>query len=164
MLKHTLPAVLLAACFLTASCSDTETSAVATSPSPLFTNGSFASITPSTLTAQRNSRFGCPGVQPLVVSANLVVLDDDDPPLFINEVRLRFTDRAGVPGPQVTLPAPLPTTQHGTALVQARSSRQFPLIFGFGCGTDSTGFLTVNVLARDGRGRNRSAEIRVNVR
>jgi hypothetical protein len=63
----------------------------------------------------------------------------------------------------VTLPAPLPTTQHGTALEQARS-RLIPLTFGFGCSTESTGFLTVNVFARDGRGRNRATEIRVNVR
>ena len=92
-----------------------------------------------------------------------MVLSDDDVVFFVREVRLRFTDRTGIPGPQVTLPAPLPIRPIGTALTQARSET-FPLEFSFGCSTDRNGVLTVTVHARDSRGRDRTSEVRVEVR
>lgn len=165
MLKQTLTVVFLAAAMLTTACSDTDTRVTATGPSALLiADSQFASISPSTLTAQLIGRSACPELQPLRVTANLVVQSDDEVTLFLNEVRMRFTDRTGLPGPQVTLPAPMLTSQFGTALVQARSSRKFPLDFSFGCSTDRTGTLTVGVRARDGRGRDRSTEILVSVR
>lgn len=165
MFKQSAAITILAACFLTAGCSDTDAPATATGPAALkLTSSTFATINPSDVTAQLNGRPNCPVLQPLRVTANLVVLADDDVTLFLNEVRLRFTDRGGLAGPQVTLPAPMLTSQFGTALIEARSSRRFPLDFSFGCSTDRTGTLTVNVRARDGRGRDRSAEIQVAVR
>ena len=165
MPKQIAAITFLAACLLATGCSDTDAPATATGPMALtLASSTFASISPAVLTAQLTGRPNCPGLQPLRVTANLVVLADDDVTLFLNEVRLRFTDRTGVAGPQVTLPAPMLTSQFGTALIEARSSRRFPLDFSFGCSTDRTGTLTVNVRARDARGRDRAAEIQVAVR
>jgi hypothetical protein len=164
MLKQ-LTVILSASLVLTTACSDTDTTGSATGPSALLTKSSqFASVTPSTLSAQLNDRPSCPEIQPLRVRASLVVLSDDDTTLFVREVRMRFTDQSGIPGPQVTLPAPLPITPFGTALVQARSQLTFPLDFSFGCGTDRRGTLVIVVNARDGRGLDRSTEVRVGVR
>lgn len=164
MVKRIAAITILAASFLTVGCSDTDTTATATGPTSLQLAGStFASISPSFVSAQLIGRSACPELQPLRVTPNLVV-QSDGVTLFLNEVRMRFTDRAGLTGPQVTLPAPMLTVQFGTALIQARSSRRFPLDFSFGCGTDRTGTLTVHVRARDGHGRDRSTELRVGVR
>jgi hypothetical protein len=109
-------------------------------------------------------RPSCPEVQPLRVRASLVVLSDEDPTFFVREVRMRFADQSGVAGPQVTLPAPLPIRQFGTALDQARSSLMFPFDFSFGCGTDRRGTLTVIVVTSNGRGLDRSTLVTAAVR
>jgi hypothetical protein len=45
--------------------------------------------------------------------------------VFVTSITTQFTDFTGASAPQVTLPAPIPTTQFGTALEQAKNSQTF---------------------------------------
>jgi hypothetical protein len=45
--------------------------------------------------------------------------------VFVTSITTQFTDVSGVTSPQVTLPAPVPTTQFGTALEQSRNPQTF---------------------------------------
>jgi hypothetical protein len=47
--------------------------------------------------------------------------------IFVTSITTQFTDVSGVTMPQVTLPAPIPTTQFGTALDQAKNPQTFSL-------------------------------------
>jgi len=166
MFKLTAALTIVAASLLTISCSDSETQVTAAGPSALLLapSASFARAEPSTVTAQLVSGGNCPLIQPLRARLALTVLADDDVTLFLDEVRMQFVDAGGVAAPQVTLPAPQLTTQFGTALVQARSSLMFPLDLAFGCGTGRTGTIVIVVHGRDGRGVERSTNVRVAVR
>jgi hypothetical protein len=166
MYKLTAALAIVATSCLTVSCSDSEPQTTAAGPSALLLKNStsFARVEPSNVTAQLVAGGNCPLVQPLHARFALTVLADDDATLFVNEVRMQFIDAAGVAAPQVTLPAPQATTQFGTALVQARSSLTFPLDLAFGCGTGRTGTIVVIVHGRDGRGFERSTDVRIGVR
>jgi hypothetical protein len=84
--------------------------------------------------------------------------------LSLRQVQMTFTDTTGLTAPQVTLPAPVMTTQFGSTLVEARSQRTFPFTFPFGCNTRRTGTLVLVVVVRDEVGRETTAEMRVPVR
>jgi hypothetical protein len=168
MFKHTIAITILASSLLTTGCSDTDARLTATGPSALQLTSSaapFAGISPTSTIAQLIGDIaGCPTIQPMRVGVDLTVHGRRDVDLFLTEVRMQFFDTTGLQAPQVTLPAPQLTRQFGTALIAARSLRTFPLDFRFGCGTRRTGTLIVFVQARDGHGRDDSAEIRVAVR
>ena len=168
MFKQSAAIALAAASLLTAACSDTDTRVTATSPATLdvgspFGNAPFAGLSPTQLSSELIGNARCPDAHPFRVSANLSVRADADA-FFVREVRMRFTDSSGIAAPQVTLAAPTLTRQFGTALVEARSARTFPLDFRFGCGTGRSGRLTVLVLVQDGNGRDRSFEAHATVR
>jgi hypothetical protein len=59
--------------------------------------------------------------------------------VVVTSIRAQFVDTSGAAAPQVTLPAPVPTTQFGSALEQSRSGQSFSLRIGIGCGTGTTG-------------------------
>ena len=59
--------------------------------------------------------------------------------LVVTGFRVQFTDSAGITAPQITLPAPVPTTQIGSALANARGDMFFSLSTGVGCGLGHTG-------------------------
>jgi len=61
------------------------------------------------------------------------------------------------------LPAPVPTTQFGSALEQARSGQSFPLTIGIGCATGTTGTVRIFVETRDSQGRTGMGQATVNV-
>ncbi len=165
MFKQPAAAVFVSLCLLIAGCRDTEVHVAATGPGALepFPLTSFASIHPAFLTPQLIGGGVCPIVQPLRAIINLSLHADADVTLQLTEVRLQFFDSLGISAPPVTLPAPVLTRQFGTALVHARSSRLFPLDFGFGCGTGRRGTIVVLVRYRDGHGRDGSEELRVRV-
>ncbi|HEY7059151.1 MAG TPA: hypothetical protein VH458_21610 [Vicinamibacterales bacterium] len=98
---------------------------------------------------------------PFNVPVNLVVTVSGDVAVFITAISFAFTDMSGITMPQVTLPAPIPTAQFGTALVQARSSQTFPLVFPVGCWTDHKGKMTIQVSTRDELGRVSSGQVSV---
>lgn len=165
MFNQTAAAVGLSLCLVSMGCDDTEVRFAATSPGGLSPAGPapFASIHPAFLTPQLNSGGVCPVVQPLRAIINLTLRAHADVALQLTEVRLQFFDSLGIAAPPVTLPAPVLTRQFGTALVQARSSRLFPIDFAFGCGTGRRGTIVVLVRFRDGRDKDGQEELRVRV-
>lgn len=166
MLNQTTALAILAAAVVTAGCGDSELRvAGATAPSELQSgNAPFAGITPTSVSAQLSGRGLCPDIHPLFVPLNLTVQANRGVSLNVTEVRMRFVDAFGIAAPPITLAAPMLTRQFGTALVEARSSRSFPLDFTFGCNTARTGTIFVVVHVRDGHGRDDSSEVRVSVR
>lgn len=100
-----------------------------------------------------------PFVAPFTVTVNAVTGSD----VILDALRLRFFDIVGVPMPQVTLPQPSLTTRFGSTVVSAHSSRTFPFLFRFGCGTARTGTLVIIVDTRDSRGRTMSTELKATV-
>ena len=84
--------------------------------------------------------------------------------VVVTSIRAQFVDTSGAAAPQVTLPAPVPTTQFGSALEQARSGQAFALTVGIGCGTGNTGNMRILVETRDSQGRTGLGQATVGVR
>jgi len=165
MLKHTAFA-LLAASLLAAGCDDSDRQISATAPGDLvpLPTTSFASIDRSSASAQLIRVADCPHVHPFRVPFNLIIHAIGDVSVTLTEVRMVFTDRAGLTAPTVTLPAPVLTRQFGTALVMARSERAFPLDFSFGCSTGGIGTLVIEARGRHGDGREAREQMRLEIR
>lgn len=164
---HTRLAALTFLAAVAAACGDSDSQTTLTGPQPLqlATGATFASLQPSTLTSQLSRGGGsCPLSQPYRATAGLTINGATDTVLHLSSVRLQFFDHLGVAAPSVTLTAPVLTREYGTALVQARSARTFPIDYGFGCGTSRTGTILIEVWARDGHGRDRNMELRAAVR
>jgi zona occludens toxin (predicted ATPase) len=160
-------AIMLAVAVLAASCSGTgmhdnptQPTSVSTGPSASFSAAS------ATVFAQAASPSAaeCPTLPPFSVPIGLVVHANRDLSVLVTSVRMRFSDPFNIEMPQVTLTAPQLTRQFGTNLVQARSSRTFPLKLGFGCGTGRSGIVTIAIDTEDEQGRRESGQITVAVR
>jgi hypothetical protein len=141
-------------------------SSTPTTPTTFATIGDRASfsVTPSSVIAQPVFDARCPSVPPFDVPFSVIVRANSGVNVFVTEVRLHFVDSFGVPMPQVTLPAPVLTTQFGTLLVEARGSRTFPMSVPLGCVTARSGTLFVSVDTRDGQGRMQTGAVSVAVR
>ena len=167
MFKHLFPLTLLAACVSTAAC-DRSIDSNITGPSSEAVGGATLSTEPtmnlssSSLTAQLSGRGPCPSFHPFKVSTSLVVRADGG--FRLTEIGMSFVDRTGTRGPQVTLPAPVPTRQFGSELTDARTAWTFPLDFAYGCGTDRHGTIVIFATGRDDRGYRKSTELRATVR
>ena len=150
----------------TASCSGTLAPDSPTQPTPVSAGASASfSTTESTVVAQSIGRAGgCPSIAPFSVPINLVVRVNGGVNVFITQIQMQFTDQFRFAMPQVTLPAPMLTTQFGTNLVQARSTRTFALTLPVGCFTDRKGTAMILVETRDERGRSQSGQVSVAVR
>jgi hypothetical protein len=163
MQKLTAVTSLVVAAFLLTSCSDTDARVSVTTPTTVLQQGfqvpSFAAAQ-STIFATPVRNAFCPAVPPftavLPVSVQAGAVS-----LLITDVNVRFVDTSGF---QVTLPAPVPTTQFGSALIEARQTRLFPFSFGLGCGFGTRGTLTVVVVTRDGNGRMNTGQVSAMVR
>jgi hypothetical protein len=171
MCKQIFAVIVVAAALAAAACSDSDARLTTTGPAALRTNDSpfdrapFVGINPSTLTSELIDNFvACPAVQPFLVRANLLIRANGDDDIFISSVRMQFTDTSGIVAPEVTLTAPVLTKPFGTALVEARSDRTFPLDFRFGCGVGRRGTLVVITHTRDRNGREFTDEKRAMVR
>jgi hypothetical protein len=162
MCKKTASLFALLALVLTVGCDDTERGVL--DPTPIGTAAGTFGIQPSPVTVQSISQASCPTLPPFLGSLNLNVQNGGDLGLFVRQVRMTFTDSLGVTAPTVTLPAPVPTQQFGSALVAARADRAFSLTFPFGCATRRTGTLVIVVVTSDEEGRERTAEASVAVR
>ena len=128
-----------------------------------FSSASSISLgaTSATAIAQRVSDFQCPAISPFSVPIVVVVQSNAAAGFVVTEMRLQFVDVSGARMPQVTLPAPLPTTQFGSALDATRAAQAFPVTLGIGCGTGHTGNLAIFVDTRDMLGRRGSAQTTV---
>lgn len=163
---HTRLAALTFLAALAAACGDSDSPLTPTTAQPLqlASTTSFALLNPSTLTSQLSRGGACPHLQPYYATVGLTLHGDVDTFLQLSSVRLQFFDHAGLAAPAVTLTAPVLTREFGSALVQARSARTFPIDYGFGCATGRTGTIVIEVWARDGHGRDRSMNLRAVVR
>src|SRR5262249_43766284 len=92
-----------------------------------------------------------------------VVVVAGDINVVVTRITSQFTDTNRVTLPTVTLPAPVPTAEFGSALVQARKGVTFPVTVNFGCGTGSTGnvAMTVHLSDANGMGSTRNLNVRV---
>ena len=160
ILPATLP-ILLALAFFVSACSGSDSRSSPTQPT-VFNGDSSMSVhamSPTAVTEVVNNPI-CPTVTPFRIRFNVVVVSDGI--VIVDLIRMQFTDRFGVPGPQATLAPPVPTLQFGTALEQARS-QTFPLVLGIGCGTSRQGTVLVIIDARDDRGRLVTGRVTVGV-
>jgi hypothetical protein len=151
MQKLTVIASIVVAAFLATSCSDTDVHVNATGPTTLAVESASFSVAQSTLFAQPVRNGFCPAFPPFTVVLHLSIRAGSLR-LSITEIGLRFVDTFGIRMPQVTLPAPVLTTQFGSALVEARQTRLFPLPLGLGCGFGEHGTMTAVVVTRDQNG------------
>ena len=168
MLKQIVVLAVLAASAAASACD--RGTVVATGPSSeiagggsLGTRGPTFSITPTSLSSQLSGRTPCPQFHPFRVFTNLSIRTGQEFGFRLTSIDMRFFDRSGLSGPQVTLPAPVLTRQFGTDLINARSFREFPLEFGFGCGTSRFGTIVIIVTGHDDRGNRKSQELRASV-
>ena len=157
--------LLVVAAFLGASCGGTDAAPNLTQPTQLSSASSVAVSTTSPIAvAQRVTNPFCPSVAPFNVPLVIVVQPDGMVGVVVTAIRVQFFDTSGFGMPQVTLPAPVPTTQFGTALATARSGQAFPVTLGIGCGTGHTGNVQILVETRDSLGRTGLGRATVSVR
>jgi hypothetical protein len=140
-----------------------ETTPAPTVPTALESRADASVSAASTVQAQQTTFSFCPTVTPLAVNIGVVVVAGDVN-VFVTSITAQFTDANNVQLPTITLPAPIPTAQFGSALVQARSSVTIPVNVGFGCGTASTGTVAMAVHLSDANGVNSVRNLTVNVR
>ena len=148
MHKLTIVCLLVSCASFLSACGVDPVNATAPSKTDAMESAS-ASVSPSTLVAQPVATSSCPSVSPYDVRFSLGIRAGSRN-VAITGFSVRFTDSRGAQMPQITLPAPIPTTQFGSALVEARSFQQFPMRFGLGCGTGHIGTMTIVITSTDG--------------
>jgi hypothetical protein len=139
-----------------------ENSHTPTVPTSFASSGSVSITAASSVTAQRTTFGFCPTTPPFTARIGVIVTAGDAN-VFVTNVTSQFTDQNGIQMPPVTLPAPVPTTPFGSALVAARSSVTFPVDVRFGCGTAATGIIFLTVRTTDGNGLGSNHDLRVAV-
>jgi hypothetical protein len=157
--------LLVAAVFLTASCSDTDARLAPTRPSQLGTSLLTVHATSETAVAEAVSNPFCPTVTPFNVRLGVIVRATGSSPVIVTGIRLRFTDISGRQAPQVTLPM-LPVTLPAPELIPqfGGSARTFPVTLGIGCGTDPRGTVLIIVETSDNQGQRMAEQVTVAVR
>jgi hypothetical protein len=163
MQKFTVIAALVVGAFLVTSCSDTDARVTATGPTTLAMEPASFNVVQSPLSPKPAPFAFCPAFPPSTVVVQLSIRAGTLS-LSVIEINLQFVDTSGIRMPQVTLPAPVMTTQFGTALVEARQTRLFPLSLGLGCGFGQRGTITVVVVTRDQNGSMNTGQVSVLVR
>ena len=163
-MRHRI-SLLVVVAFLGASCGGTDAALNPTQPSPSASPLSVGvSTTSSMAVAERVRNPFCPSVAPFNVPLIVVVQPPGGVSVVVTAIRVQFVDTSGFGAPQVTLPAPVPTTQFGSALDNARSGQAFPVTIGIGCGTGKTGTMRIVVETRDSQGRTAMGQATVGVR
>jgi hypothetical protein len=156
--------LLVFAAFLAASCGSADERVSVTQPT-LSSGASLVSVSTASpfALAQPTSNPLCPSVAPFNATLVIIVQADAVDIVVVTAIRMQFFDLSGNSMPQVTLPAPVPTTQVGTALANARSTLTFPVNLGLGCGTGHIGKVEIVVETRDAQGRMGSSRTTVSV-
>lgn len=162
MRKMVLAAILIS---LSAACeSHTSTMPTAVQVTQTGSGASAASISAAASVPVQHSVFSVCPVSPPFFATVPIVVTAGNVNLFLTGISFEFTDRNGARAPQVTLPAPIPTVEFGSALVEARRSRNFPVDFRFGCGTLGAGTISMRVRTRDANGVDGVQNLNVAVR
>jgi hypothetical protein len=157
--------LLVVVAFVATSCGGSDARRSLTEPTPFAASQSSVSVTTTAANAVAEpvSNPFCPSVAPFSVPLVIVVGSNDSSTVVVTAIRMQFFDLSGSSMPQVTLPAPVPTTQIGLALTNARSAQAFPVSMGIGCGTGHKGNVRIVVETRDAQGRTGSAQTVVGV-
>lgn len=154
---------LLLACALIPVLTACETSHAPTAPTTIESRADATVSAASTVQAQQTTFSFCPSVMPFTANIGVVVTAGDVN-VLVTSITSQFTDVNHIQLPTITLPAPVPTAQFGSALVQARSAATFPVSVNFGCGTASAGTVTMLVNLTAANGVQSVRNLSVNVR
>ena len=162
MVKYTASLAIATAVLAAAACDGSGRQVL--NPTPLATAGASTSVSiqPSIIRTQPVHRPACPALPPFVGSLDVHVQAPASS-LTLKRVQMTFIDSTRFAAPAVTLPAPIPTVQFGSTLIEARSRRTFRFTFPLGCNTGRTGTLVVFVVTSDREGREITTEARVPV-
>ena len=152
--------LILAGVLILTGCSTSQT---VTAPTALEGKAA-GSVTaePFVVAEQTGLASNCPVVQPFTATVNVFVFSGSAG-LIVTSIDARFVDQFGIQLPPVTLPAPVPITQFGSALAQSKS-QTFPVSMRFGCTTAPHGTVFLNVGTSDARGRQTFTHLSVDVR
>jgi hypothetical protein len=165
LFRHIACVLLLGATVASASCEKKyPTEPITFGFDPLGLTAVTFGAQSTTVIAQPVANPLCPRVSPFNVPFVVVVNSNGTTGLVVTQFRMQFTDSAGITAPQITLPAPVPTTQIGSALETARGDMFFSLSTGVGCGLGHTGSIVVIVDTQDDQGHKSSGRVDINVR
>jgi hypothetical protein len=140
-----------------------DTAQAPTIPTALESQTAAAVTATSPVQAQHTMLLFCPTAMPF--SANIgVVVTAGTVDVRVTSISSQFTDVNNIALPMITLPAPVPTAQVGSALVLARSQATFPVKVGFGCGTANVGTVAMRIHLADASGIESVSTLSVNVR
>ena len=143
--RSLLPGMVL----LLASCSSTQ-SASPTKPTT-FAGGSAVAITVKAVAStQAAPPLGCPVATPFIMPFLVTVTPLGGVTVVVTSISTQFTGTGNITAPPVTLPAPIPTTQFGSALEQAKNPQIFPINV---CRGSSSGTVVFAVGTSDPFGR-----------
>jgi hypothetical protein len=140
-----------------------ETTHAPTVPTALESHADASVSAPSSVQAQQTTFSSCPTVTPFTANIAVVVVAGSVD-VAVRSISTQFTDINHVQLPTVTLPAPIPTAQFGSALVQARTAATFPVSVGFGCTTASSGTVAMSIQLAGTNGVTSVRTLSVNVR
>jgi len=149
----------IGAALLLASCSSGD-HAGPTNPTALVTGSSMSVRAQAIAPAQTTTSLACPVATPFVMPFFVTVTPAGTTTVVVTSITTRFNNSQGAPASQVTLPAPVPTVQFGTALDQARNALNFSFDV---CRTLGPGTVIITVQTHDMNGRNGSASVAVPV-
>lgn len=151
--------LVLGAALLLSACSSSDP-ANPTNPTALST-GSSMSITARAIGPMPSTpSVVCSTASPFLVPFMVSVAPVGSVTLVVTGISAQFIDSRGIAAQQVTLPAPVPTVQYGTALDQARNAQNFPVNV---CRALDPGKITVVVNAHDMVGRKTNGTVTVPV-
>ena len=153
MHKLTVVSTLVLSAFLASACDDTKNTVAA--PTTINAAGVSATVTTGSAVAAPSVSGTCPA---FTIPLSLVVQSGVSA-VTVTEVAARFVDSRGTAMPQVTLPAPIPTTQFGSELIDARSARTIQIMLPIGCTSDRAGTVVVLVTTRDRHGRTNTTTV-----
>jgi hypothetical protein len=155
--------VLAAAALAATSCSDVSMNSTGPTKVESSSTVSVNALSNSVIAEVVNHPV-CPSVAPFNVPFGIVVRGTGVAGLVVTRIQMQFTDSAGAQMPPITLAAPLPITQFGTALAASRDDQRFSLSMGVGCGVERRGIIMVEVETRDPQGRRGTGRVSVSVR
>lgn len=144
---------LVLSTFFVIACDDTKNNVAA--PTTFDVAGVSAAVTAGAAIVDPNAGTSCAA---FTIPLSLTV-QTGATAITVTNVSAQFLGSTGVTMPQVTLPAPVPTVQFGSALVEAKSVGTIPFMLPIGCVVDRTGTVVVLVSTRDGHGHSNTTRV-----
>jgi hypothetical protein len=127
--------------------------AAAVNPIGAFTPGvalpALMTLQPALASPQALTGASCPIRPPFQVPFSVLGTGHGRSDLFVDEVQMRFVDRAGVVGGAMTMARPQLADRFGSTHLPAVGTRSFPFTFPFGCVGLPVGTLQVVVVTGD---------------